>query len=83
MVLALVTDIVLSAIVFAAVIGLIMRGIRFEGSPRALRVRRKIICGFDGVWTRLTGGGEPAGPPVRLGSPPPASHAQPLVNSHN
>ena len=28
---------------------------------------------------RLTGGGEPAGPPVRLGSPPPASHAQPSL----
>src|SRR5690242_20060208 len=38
-------------------------------------------CGFDGVWTRLTRGDDPAVPPVRLGSSPPASRAQPLVNS--
>jgi hypothetical protein len=28
----------------------------------------------------MTGGGEPAGPPVRLGSPPPVIHAQTLAN---
>jgi hypothetical protein len=41
-----------------------------------------ITAGPDDVWTHLTGGGEPAGPPVRLGSPPGGRvrvHAQPLA----
>jgi hypothetical protein len=52
----------------------------FTAHP-ALRAHDFVTDGSDGVWTRLTGGGEPAGPPVRLGSPPPASHAQPLAGS--
>ena len=48
-----------------------------------LRARSKIVCGIDGVWTRLTPPARHQIPPVFSRRAGGASHAQPLVNSHN
>ena len=50
---------------------------------RSLRARRRIICGFDGVWTRLTPPARPQIRPVFSRRAGGARHAQPLVKFHN
>jgi hypothetical protein len=55
-------------------------GNRVAAARAGLSGRFHKYAAFGGVWTRLTDGGEPAGPPVRLASPPSARHAQPLAN---
>jgi len=62
--------------------GIIIRG-RDRLRKAVLGGRSRSYAAFGGVWTRLTGGGEPAGPPARLGSPPPVIHAQPLANQRH